>query len=92
MAEHHMSAREAWELARGGMPSLSGMVAYPVSGERYARACAIVEACVKEHEAFCAWRDTPSTPEADAARNYSALALDGAIEAVRALERGEELT
>lgn len=77
---NHMSAREAWEIVKGGNPMHRR---YPEEWEvmRYARACAIVEACVEEHEAMCVWCN-------DASSSWNLVRY--ANEHVCALERGEE--
>lgn len=84
---NHMSAREAWEIVKGGNPMHRR---YPEEWEvmRYARACAIVEALVDAHESRCALDDDETGD-----RPTRLLLVEACLEAlahVRALERGEE--
>jgi hypothetical protein len=56
------------------------------------RARAIVDAAVEAHERFCAWQDTPYTPEMEAILHRRTVACDRAARMLRALERGEDAT
>lgn len=92
-----MSAREAWEVVTSAV-NLGGFVS-EAHKARYARACAIVEACVSEHEAgdayFAHAYNMPTDPVASnwyKRKEELERAWRNAALAVRALERGEELT
>lgn len=96
-----MSAREAWEIVKGGVRGRT--VESPEERARetrdwvcYARACAIVEARIAECEAREAQLEHDKLePSRNAGSWYTkaaplALALTEATKRARALERGEE--